>query len=83
LAFSSQQEKFTGDGSTTSFDLSLAAAGLDSVCVYRNGLRMEKASSPSGADQYSVSNGGAGGVGQIVFGSAPDSGDVVLVDFLG
>src|SRR6056300_66955 len=83
LAFSSQQEKFTGDGSTTSFDLSLAAAGLDSVCVYRNGLRMEKAASPSGADQYSVSNGGAGGVGQIVFGSAPDSGDVVLVDFLG
>ena len=81
LAFSSQQEKFTGDNSTASFDLANAAAGLDSVHVYRNGLRMEKASSPSGADQYSVQANGA--VSQITFGSAPDTGDVILVDYLG
>jgi hypothetical protein len=81
LAFSSQQEKFTGDNSTASFDLANAAAGLDSVHVYRNGLRMEKAASPSGADQYSVQANGA--VSQITFGSAPDTGDVILVDYLG
>jgi hypothetical protein len=81
LAFSSRQEKFTGDNSTASFDLANAAAGLDSVHVFRNGLRMEKASSPSGADQYSVQANGA--VSQITFGSAPDTGDVILVDYLG
>ena len=83
LAFSSQQEKFTGDNSTTAFSLALAAAGLDSVQVFRNGLRMEKASSPSGADQYSVGNTGAGGVAVVTFGTAPDTGDNVLVDYLG
>ena len=81
LAFSSQQEKFTGDNTTASFDLANAAAGLDSVHVFRNGLRMEKASSPSGADQYSVQANGA--VSQITFGSAPDTGDTILVDYLG
>ena len=81
LAFSSQQEKFTGDNTTASFDLANAAAGLDSVHVFRNGLRMEKASSPSGADQYSVQANGA--VSQITFGTAPDTGDTILVDYLG
>ena len=81
LAFSSRQEKFTGDNSTASFDLANAAAGFDSVHVFRNGLRMEKASSPSGADQYSVQSNGA--VSSITFGTAPDTGDTVLVDYLG
>ena len=81
LAFSSQQEKFTGDNTTASFNLANAAAGLDSVHVFRNGLRMEKASSPSGADQYSVQANGS--VSQITFGTAPDTGDTILVDYLG
>tara|TARA_B100000287_G_C20675058_1_gene795008 strand:- start:15134 stop:17050 length:1917 start_codon:yes stop_codon:yes gene_type:complete len=83
LAFESRQEKFTGDGSQTNFDLARTSAGLDSVCVYRNGLRMEKAGSPSDADQYSVANSGAGSVGRVTFGVAPDSGDIILVDYLG
>ena len=81
LAFSSQQEKFTGDNTSASFNLANAAAGLDSVHVFRNGLRMEKASSPSGADQYSVQANGS--VSQITFGTAPDTGDTILVDYLG
>src|SRR5210317_1911041 len=83
LAFAPNQEEFTGDGSTTAFELSKAATGLDSVQVFRNGLRMRKVASPSAADEYSAGNTGAGGVCAVTFGSAPDTGDTIYVDYLG
>src|SRR5210317_38411 len=83
LAFAPNQEEFTGDGSTTAFELAKAATGLDSVQVFRNGLRMRKVASPSAADEYSAGNTGAGGVCAVTFGSAPDTGDTIYVDYLG
>ena len=84
LAFEPRNEDFTGDGSAASFDLAQAVVGLLSCQVYRNGLRMQiVGSSPSGGDQYTIGNTGAGGVGRVTFGSAPDSGDLIIVDFQG
>ena len=83
FAFVPKTEFFSGNGSAATFDLAAAldAAYFDVVKVFRNGLRMKKvASSPSGQDEYIVDNGGAGSVGRISFGSAPDSGDSILVD---
>ncbi len=83
LAFEPRQEAFTGDGSTVNFDLAQAVVGFNSCQVFRNGLRMEKAGSPSGADQYGIANSGGSGVGRVTFGTAPDAGDVILIDFQG
>jgi len=83
VAFLPNYESYSGDGSATSFDLSSA---IDSnfaggVVAYRNGLAMQLvASSPSGQDQYTISEtGGAGGVGQVIFGTAPNNGDTISV----
>ena len=83
LTFAMNQEEFTGNSSTTAFELAKPAAGLDSVQVFRNGLRMRKVSTPSAADEYSVANSGTGSAAVVTFGSAPDTGDVVYVDYLG
>lgn len=84
LAIDPKSEKFSGNGSATAFELSVAvpAALFDSAAVYRNGLRMDKvASSPSGQDEYTFDSSGSGGVGRVTFGSAPDSADKITVDF--
>jgi hypothetical protein len=83
VAFLPNYESYTGNGSATSFDLSSA---IDSnfaggVVAYRNGLAMQLVpSSPSGQDQYTISEtGGTGGVGQVIFGTAPNNGDTISV----
>ena len=75
-------ESQTGSGSTT-YDLGRAVDSnfFDGVQVYRNGMRCLKSGSPSDASEYSVSNGGAGGVCRITFGAAPN-GDNLIFDYL-
>ena len=78
LAISSEWHALTPNGSATAFDLGHALDGdFGFIIVVRNGLVLEqKASSPSGADEYTVSlTGGTGGVGQVTFGSAPGNGE--------
>ena len=85
LGISSYLEKFTANGAQAQFDL---ANTIDSkfayIQVFKNGLLMEQvASSPSGKDEFSLSlTGGAGGVSQVAFGTAPTSGDLIRVMYL-
>lgn len=85
VALKQVMDKFSGTGSAASFDLTepLLTNFLEPM-VFVNGLLMEKvASSPSGKSEYTVSaTGGSGGVGQITFGTAPDSGDIIRVNYL-
>jgi len=80
LSVQPYREKFTGDGSTTTFTVSsknIYTGGEDGLLVFRNGLLMEGvASSPSGQDQYTAGNNGSNV--DITFGSAPASGDVIF-----
>ena len=85
LGISSYLEKFTANGAQAQFDL---ANTIDSkfayIQVFKNGLLMEQvASSPSGKDEFALSlTGGAGGVSQVAFGTAPTSGDLIRVMYL-
>ena len=51
--------------------------------IYRNGLMCKKvAGSPADASEYTVQGtGGTGGVGQITFGAAPNSDQIIAVMF--
>jgi len=86
LAFQGRFEKFTANGSQSSFVLarliSLDLAPMYTVTV--NGLMMEYVTgSPSGKDQYGIDNNGSGGsAGQVVFGANLDNGDLVMVRYL-
>jgi hypothetical protein len=85
VAFSTQIDPFSGNGSTTSFDLSEPVANEFAVIlVHVNGLLIEQLQSGATTKDEFVLNptGGAGGVGQITFGAAPDSGDVIRVFYI-
>jgi len=73
-----RRDVFTANGSTATFDLSVALdAGHVEVLVYKNGLLMEK-DGDSDNDSYAVSaTGGSGGVGRITFGANPDANDIL------
>ena len=75
-----------GDGSTVDFvlsnrlDTTQLADFKNCIRVYRNGLRMQHVgSSPSGQDQYSTTDNGSATV--IRFGTAPNTGDTVIIDY--
>ncbi|MFZ9078834.1 MAG: hypothetical protein ACO23H_09885 [Alphaproteobacteria bacterium] len=81
LKFGAFFAAYDADGSTDTFALS-AALDLDFVemfVVTVNGLVMEYKATPDAQDNYKIDNGGAGGVGQIVFGSNLANGDRVTV----
>ena len=84
LAIQPYTDGFAGDGTAVAFSLSnrLDNAQLadfkNCVRVYRNGLRMQPANTPSGQDQYSITDSGSATV--ITFGSAPNAGDVIIAD---
>lgn len=85
MVVSTYLDKFTADGTQASFDLANALpSNWAYIQVFKNGLFMEQvASAPSGKDEFSVSlTGGAGGVGQVTFGTAPTSGDLIRVIYL-
>lgn len=86
LAIEPYTDGAAGDGTAVAFNLSnrLDNAQLadfkNCIRVYRNGLRMSHvSSSPSGQDQYSVSDNGSATV--VTFGSAPNNGDTVIIDY--
>ena len=86
LAIQPYTDGAAGDGSAVAFNLSnrLDNAQLadfkNCIRVYRNGLRMQHvASSPSGQDQYAVTDSGSATV--VTFGTAPNNGDTVIIDY--
>jgi len=87
LAIQPYTDGFSGDGTATTFDLNnrLDSAQLsdflNSVRVFRNGLRMQNVSgsTPSGIDQYTVTD--TGSATRITFGTAPLNSDVIIVDY--
>ena len=81
LKFGAFFAAYDADGSTDTFALS-AAVDLDFVemfVVTVNGLVMEYKATPDAQDNYKIDNGGAGSVGQIVFGSNLANGDRVTI----
>jgi len=86
LAVQPYTDGAAGDGSAVAFNLSnrLDNAQLadfkNCIRVYRNGLRMQHvANSPSGQDQYAVTDSGSATV--VTFGTAPNNGDTVIIDY--
>ena len=85
LSFQSYVDNFDGDGSTTAFDLSqtVNTKFQKMILVFRNGLLLNEAASPSDVDEYSVAlSGGSGGVTRITIGSAPSSSDSLQIRYL-
>ena len=72
-------------GSETTLDLDEALdASHSKPIVYKNGLALIPADSPSTSDEYSVSiDGGGSGNARITFGAALSVGDIVLVLYIG
>ena len=86
LAIQPYTDGAAGDGTETEFSLTnrLDNAQLadfkNCVRVFRNGLRMQPVgSSPSGQDQYTVTD--TGSATKVTFGTAPNSGDTVIIDY--
>jgi hypothetical protein len=83
MGFQPRRQSLTTNGSTAAFNLSNRIADANwrkSVMVYKNGLLVEEvASSPSGSDQYTVSDDGANTT--VTFGSAPAAADNVRIMF--
>ena len=87
LAIQPYTDGFSGDGTATTFDLNnrLDSAQLsdflNSVRVFRNGLRMQNVSgsTPSTIDHYTVTD--TGSATRITFGTAPLNSDVIIVDY--
>lgn len=73
--------KFTANGSQASFELAGAVdlAFKEFFVVAVNGLLMDYNASTSTQDEYYIDNGGAGGVGRIVFGANLTNGDKVTI----
>src|SRR5210317_1154833 len=70
-------DSFTGDGSTTTFDLTnvVPAGGENGLQVYVDNVRQK----PGSANAYSLGNDGSGDLKRITFTAAPDSGAEIYV----
>ena len=85
LAIQPYTDGAAGDGTETEFlltnrlDNAQLADFKNCVRVFRNGLRMEPAGSPSTIDQYSVTD--TGSATKVTFGTAPNNGDTVIIDY--
>lgn len=85
VSFGTQLDNFTGDNSTTTFDLAVALeSNFTVILLFRNGVALQQVqSAPSGVDQFTVSaTGGAGGVGRITMGAAPASSDFLVAFYV-
>jgi len=86
MGFLPYHDRFSGDGTTTAFSLSVRIDAsqlsdyMQGVRVYRNGLRMQLMVSASGQDQYQIADSGSATV--VTFGSAPNNGDTILIDYV-
>ena len=82
-AFVPHQESFTGDGSTTAFNLTnriATAAWRQSIIVFRNGQKINFNGSPSDSSQYSISDNGSATT--VTLGAAPASGEDVTLFYI-
>ena len=80
VAFNTQIDFFTPNGSTQNFDLSnTIPAGFEGMLVFRNGVALKQvASSPSDVDEFALNRtGGSGGVSRIELGAQPSSSDTL------
>ena len=79
LGFQPRREQLVTNGSTAAFNLAnrqLTASWRTGVMAFRNGIFLKLvASSPTGADEYTVTDNGTNTI--ITFGAAPASGDNV------
>jgi len=68
-------DTFTGDGSTTAFDLTLAAGSANDIIVVVNNVRQEPGTSKS----YTLGVDGNGALRRVTFNVAPASADEIYV----
>jgi hypothetical protein len=74
-------DKFTGTGVQVNFNLShlVDITKLTGVLVHRNGMLLDKVTTPALVDEYSVNN--VGGVTRVTFGAAPSLTDRIFVTY--
>ena len=68
-------DTFTGDGSTTAFDISLAAGSANDIIVVVNNVRQEHGASKS----YTLGVDGNGSLTRVTFNTAPENADEIYV----
>jgi hypothetical protein len=68
-------DTFTGDGSTTAFDLTYAAGSANDIIVVVNNVRQEPGSSKS----YTLGVDGSGSLRRVTFNTAPENADEIYV----
>lgn len=66
---------FTGDGSTTTFDLTLAAGSANDIIVVVNNVRQE----PGASKSYTLGLDGNGATKRVTFNTAPEAADEIYV----
>src|SRR6056300_225234 len=70
-----EKDTFTGDGSTTIFDLTSDASSANEIQVFVDNIRQE----PGASDAYTLGEDGSGNLRRITFTAAPDSGAEIYV----
>src|SRR6056300_297916 len=68
-------DTFTGDGSTTNFDISLAAGSANDIIVVVNNVRQE----PGASKSYTLGVDGNGALKRVTFNTAPENADEIYV----
>ena len=68
-------DTFTGDGSTTAFDISLAAGSANDIIVVVNNVRQE----PGASKSYTLGVDGNGALTRVTFNTAPENADEIYV----
>ena len=68
-------DTFTGDGSTTTFDISLAAGSANDIIVVVNNVRQE----PGASKSYTLGVDGNGALTRVTFNTAPENADEIYV----
>src|SRR5210317_455055 len=68
-------DTFTGDGSTTTFDLSQAASSANDIIVVVNNVRQE----PGASKSYTLGLDGNGASVRVTFNTAPEAADEIYV----
>jgi len=68
-------DTFTGDGSTTTFDLSQAASSANDIIVVVNNVRQE----PGASKSYTLGLDGNGASVRVTFNTAPEASDEIYV----
>ena len=66
---------FTGDGSTTTFDLTLAAGSANDIIVVVNNVSQE----PGASKSYTLGLDGNGATKRVTFNTAPEAADEIYV----